>query len=168
MKNKIIALLLLAYFATAATFVTRADDGTNETDKDLVADLALLQGTWELLHGNQGKTPATTRSVKTIKGNTETLRRYSIETGKLKHEHSVEFELSKSGSVRVFTFYAPGGSPENGLSYVYKVDKNNFFDIPGLLHGDRYDNYLPKPKVWQWKRVVENDTADSPAENESE
>jgi hypothetical protein len=121
-----------------------------------------------LLHGNEGKGPPNTRSVKTIDGNTETLRRYSIKTGKLNHEHSVEFKLRKSGNVRVFTFYAIGGSPDNGLSYVYKVDKDNFFDIPGLLHGDQYRNYQSQPKLWHWKRVVEKESDDSPNENESE
>jgi hypothetical protein len=166
MKSKTIAVLVMAFFTTATTSVARADDATNETDKELAADLALLQGTWELLHGNEGKGPPSTRSVKTITGNTETLRRYSIETGMLNHEHSVEFELSQSGDVRVFTFFGLGGSPENGMSYVYKVDKNNFFDIPGLLHGDRYHNYQSQPKVWHWKRVVETDTADTSKENE--
>jgi hypothetical protein len=160
MKKTVFAvtsLMVLAFSLTCAV----GDDDANETDKELAADLASLQGSWELLHGNQGKQPPNTRSVKTIAGNTETLRRYSIETGKLKHEHSVEFKLSKSGSVRVFTFYAPGGSAENGLSYIYRIDKDDFYDIPGMLHGDQYRNYLRKPKVWQWKRIAENDTTKS-------
>ncbi len=170
MKSKIIACLTLACLATTATLVTGDDDdAANENDQELAADLALLQGSWELLHGNPGKAPKIL-SVKTIEGNTETLRRYDIKTGELKHQHSVEFQLSKSGNVRVFTFYPPGGSPKNGLSYVYKLDKNDFFDIPGLLHGDRYRNYQPSPKLWHWKRVVEKEKeADrTPKPNEPE
>ena len=63
------------------------------------------------------------------------MRRFSVATGKKTHEHSVAFRLSKSGDVRVMTFYPVGGSPENGLSYVYRIDEDNFWDIPGLLQG---------------------------------
>lgn len=90
----------------------------------------------------QGKGEPNTRSVKTIEGNTETLRRYSIKTGNLGHEHSGELKLSKTGSVRVLTFYAVGDSPENGLSYIDKVDKDNFYDVPGALSVDRYARLL--------------------------
>ncbi len=159
---KTLAPVLLTLFCCC---VVSADDAA---DKDLAADLVLLQGSWELLHGNEGKGPANTRSVKTIEGNIETLRRYGIKSGKLGHEHSVEFKLSKSGSVRVFTFYGVGGSPKHGESYVYKVDKNNFFDIPGLLHGGEYRNYQSHPKVWHWKRVVDKDSDSSSTENDSE
>ena len=168
MKNTLFAILTMTCLASAVAFVVAADDPANENDKELAADLALLQGSWELLHGNEGKGPPNTRSVKTIEGTTETLRRYSVKSGKLKHEHSVEFKLSKSGNVRVFTFYAVGGSPENGLSYVYKVDKDNFFDIPGLLHGDQYRNYQSKPKVWHWKRVADKDSDAAPTQSKSQ
>jgi len=129
-------------------------------DQDLAADLKLLQGSWELVHGNEGKGRPTTRSVKTIVGNKETLRRYSVSTGKLGHEHSVEFKLTRSGGVRVMTFYRVGGSPEQGLSYVYKVDEDNFWDIPGLLQGGVYRNYQNNPTIWHWKRVKEGAAGD--------
>lgn len=122
---------------------------------------SLLQGSWELHHGNEGKGRPNTRSVKTIEGNKETLRRYSIATGKLTHAHSVEFKLSRSGSVRVMTFFRVGGSPEQGLSYVYKVDEGNFWDIPGLLQGGEYRNYQNEPTIWHWKRVHDSDAAES-------
>ena len=58
--------------------------------------------------------------------------------------------------MRVCTFYGVGGSPDDGHSFVYKVDKENFWDIPGVLQGDEYRNYLKDPTVWHWKRVVED------------
>jgi hypothetical protein len=135
-------------------------------DPDLVADLKLIQGSWELQHGNEGKGRPTTRSVKTIEGNVETLRRYNAKTGKKTHEHSVEIKLSKSGEVRVCTFYAVGGSPENGLSFVYKVDAENYYDIPGLLQGREYRNYQQTPKIWHWKRIIEKEAVEpKPAPN---
>ena len=125
----------------------------DKLDGDAIAgDLKLLQGKWELLHGNEGKGPAKIRSVKEIIGNRETLRRYDAGSDKLLHEHSVDFKLSVSGSVHVFTFYSVGGDPKEGQSFVYKVDANNFYDIPGLLRGTEYRNYQESPAVWHWKR----------------
>lgn len=106
-----------------------------------------------MLHGNEGKGPPNTRSVKTIEGNIETLRRYSIKSGKKLREHRVEFQLSKSGNSRMLTFYPVGGTPEQGQSYFYKVDKNNFYDITGLIHGKDRRNYQTDVNVWHWKRV---------------
>jgi hypothetical protein len=124
-------------------------------DKDLAADMKLMQGTWELFHGNEGRGRPTSRAVKTIEGNKETFRRFSLETGKMTHEHSQELQLTKSGDIRVCTFYRVGGSPDDGMSFVYKVDEENFWDIPGMLQGDEYRNYQQTPTIWHWKRVTE-------------
>ena len=165
MKNALLGAAIIISISSGATEFVRAENKTATTgEKELAADLALLQGSWEMLQGNEGKGEPTIRSVKTIEGKMETLRRYSIKTGKLTHEHSVEFQLSTSGSVHVFTFFAVGGSPDQGLSYVYKVDKDNFYDIPGLLHGDDYRNYQSQTRIWHWKRVPEKD-ANGPATN---
>lgn len=141
-----------------------ANSLAEDADPDTAADLKLLQGSWELLHGNEGKGPPAVRGVKTIEGNTETVRRYNLETGELTHEHSVQFALSKSGSVRVLTFFAVGGSKEAGFSYVYKVDKENLYDIPGMLHGTEFRNYQAKPTLWHWRRVkdLKAESSDDP------
>ncbi len=133
---------------------TSADDG-GASDPDLAKDLEMLQGSWELRHGTDAAGRSTTRSIKTIEGSVETLRRFNARTGDKTHEHSVEFQLSKSGAVRVFTFYPVGGSPENGASFVYKLGKDDFWDIPGLLQGEEYRNYQQDPTVWHWKRIDE-------------
>lgn len=166
MSKALPAVLICTLLVGGATLVRSAEE-TTVGDRDLAADLALLQGSWELLHGNDGKGQPDTRSVKTIDGNKETLRRYSAKTGELLREHTVEFQLSKSGAVRVLTFFAVGGSPRRGLSYVYKVDKDNFYDIPGLLHGDEYRNYGPAPQVWHWKRIPEEERPTTRADAES-
>ena len=116
-------------------------------DDLLVQDHKLVQGKWELLLSNEGKGAPTLRSVKEIEGSRETLRRYDAKSGKLMREHAVEFILSRSGDVRVFTFYSVGGDPKQGQSFVYKVDGENFYDIPGLLHGVTYRNYQESPTV---------------------
>jgi len=126
-------------------------------------DLKLLQGSWELRHGNEGKGAPTLRSLKTIIGNRETLRRYSIPTGEMLSERTTEFELSKSGPVRVFTFHPVGAEPKSGFSYVYKVTNNEFYDVTGLLHGTEYRDYSDAPSIWRWTRVIER-AADGAAE----
>jgi len=149
-------MVLIALLAFVAT-TTRPEESPAKEYKGLAADLALLQGSWELIHGKDGKGTPSTRSVKTIEGNKETLRRYNLQTGQLRVEHTSEFTLTKSGSIRVFTFYKVGDTTKNGLSYVYCVDKENFYDIPGLLHGDEYQNYQTQPGFWHWQRLPDND-----------
>lgn len=147
------ALLALACLILSA-LVSQAQEKKAEADP-LADDLKLLQGKWELTHGKDAAGQPTLHSVKEIKGNEETLRRYDAKTGKMTSEHTVAFALSQSGDVRVFTFYPLGGDPKQGASFVYKVDAESFYDIPGLLHGDTYRNYQPSPTIWHWKRVKE-------------
>ena len=147
-------LSFLAAFVTVCVMAYWIDaQETSESDPDLAQDLEILQGSWELLHARDSTGRPTTRSIKTINGNIETLQRFNAQTGDKTHEHSVEFQLTKSGNVRVFTFFAVGGSPESGISFVYKVDAENFWDVPGLLHGDEYRNYQQSPTVWHWRRI---------------
>ncbi len=150
MKNThLLASMAMWLLAISASAVTAQDD----TDDPTAADLKLLQGEWELFHGNEGIGAPTIRSVKEVVGNRETLRRFDIASGKMIHEHSVDFKLSQSGNVHVFTFYAVGGDPRNGGSFVYKVDEKNFWDIPGLLRGKEFRNYQLTPTIWHWTRV---------------
>jgi hypothetical protein len=152
MTKSILAVAIVALLAGVGSDIAHAEDKEKVADdKDLVGDLKLLQGSWELLHLNKQGTP-TMRSVKTIEGNKETLRRINLQTGDVKEEWTVEFKLSKSGGVRVFTFYPIGESPKTGYSYIYKVDEKNFYDVPGLLNGDEYKNYQNVPRVIVWKR----------------
>lgn len=143
------ATLLLAMAPLVAGFA--AEDG--KPDSGLARDMELLQGGWELRHGNEGKGEPTIRSTKAIIGNRETLRRYSIGSGELLSEKTVEFKLSKSGPVRIFTFYPVGGEAESGRSFVYKVDENEFYDTTGLLHGAEYRDYSAVPTIWRWTRA---------------
>src|SRR5215213_698169 len=88
------AFLVLLAIVTMTTVRSEEKPAATE-DKELVADLALLQGSWELIHGKDGKGTPSTRSVKTIEGNKETLRRYNLQTGQLRVEHTSEFKLTK-------------------------------------------------------------------------
>ena len=153
---------LVAAIALVGLAWQAASEAQDEKPADVLAeDLKLLQGKWELLHGSDGAGGPALYSVKEIAGNRETLRRYDAKTGKKIREHEVEFTLSTSGDVRVFTFYGVGGDPKQGLSFIYKVDAKNFYDIPGLLQGDAYRGYQNVPVVWHWKRI-EDPTAPEP------
>ncbi|QDU38072.1 hypothetical protein Mal4_23920 [Maioricimonas rarisocia] len=143
------ALLMLAP-------TVRADDQpiTPADDTELARDLELLQGKWEMRHGMDATGKPTILSIRTITDNTETVERFDIRTGEVKHRHTVQFQLSKSGNVRVFTFFVVGANPSRGASAVYKVDKENLWDVPGLLQGGDYRNYQSRPTLWHWKRVA--------------
>lgn len=143
-------------------------DSTNESikamarDPELLNDLRQIQGTWELYHGNEHNGAPNTHSVKTIKGNVETLRRYSMQ-GKLVRQHSVEFILEKDGDFKIFTFYPVGGEPEQGYSFLYRVQGDRFFDVPGLFAGKKHRNYLKEPAFWVWHRVKKEDQSKASA-----
>jgi len=149
------SLATVVSLGLAALVVSAEAQEEKPADDPLVQDLKLLQGKWELLHGNEGKEGPTLRSIKEIAGNRETLRRYDVKSGKLIREHSVEFTLIRSGDVRVFTFYSVGGDPKQGQSFLYKVDGESFYDVSGLLQGETYRNYQESPSVWHWKKVKE-------------
>jgi len=167
MRTALCLAVLSVLGLAAGAALSQADEAKAEDDP-LAADLKLLQGKWEMIHGNEGKGAPTIRSVKEIKGNRETLRRYNIKSGKVTSEHSVDFVLSTSGAVRVFTFYPVDGDPKSGASFVYKVDAEHFYDIPGLLQGDAYRNYQPNPTVWHWKKVKEEKEDKEAKESASE
>lgn len=161
-----VLVLTIVVVATPWCF---SEDAAKELDKELAADLVLLQGTWTMDHGGGGKGPPDTRSIKTIEGNKETVKRFDITTGKLKHEHTVNFILSKSGGARVFTFYPDGGTPEDGLSYVYKLQDKLFIEVAGLLDDKAFKNFYPRFGVWRWKRVEDGDkNPPPPKENEDQ
>ncbi len=135
---------------------TTNPDKSTTPDPELINDLKQMQGTWELYHGNEHNGAPNTHSVKTIEGNRETLRRYTMQ-GKLVREHSVEFILEKDGDFKIFTFYPVGGKPEQGYSFLYRVQGDRFFDVPGLFAGKKHRNYLKEPAFWVWHRVKEED-----------
>ncbi|OJW03197.1 MAG: hypothetical protein BGO49_00020 [Planctomycetales bacterium 71-10] len=126
-------------------------------------DMMRLQGAWEMRHGNESKGDPTIRSVKMIIGNRETLRRYSIATGELLGEKTVEFRLSQSGPVRVFSFRPIGGEASAEYSFVYRIVNDEFYDVTGLLHGTEYRDYSQTPAMWRWTRV-RGQAADGAAE----
>ncbi len=169
MKRSASAYLALTALTIVSLAVAAPKPGETKSspDDELAADMESLQGTWELVRDKESTGTATSLSVKTIKGNYETVRRYRIPSGELTNEQTVEFALSRSGSVRVFTFFPIGGNPAHGRSYVYRVDHDDFYDVPGLLAGGGFDNYQVLPRVWHWKRVASDKMSEREASQSS-
>lgn len=157
LRNVWFCCLGLALF-TVAPLAVQADEEprTSENDPELQEDLKKLQGTWELYHGNELKGAPTIRSVKMIKGNIETMRRYNLQ-GKLAREWQVEFILQKDGDLKIFTYYPVGGKPGQGASFLYRIQGDRFFDVPGMFSEKKYRNYLREPAFWVWNRVKDED-----------
>src|SRR5205814_159749 len=107
MNKAPLVIAIFLSFVVATTTVVRSDEKkpSSTNDKDLAADLKLLQGSWEISFGNDGSGKPTVQMVKTIEGNTETLRVVNVKTGEVRRESVADFKLSKSGGVRVFTFH---------------------------------------------------------------
>ena len=163
-RNVWLVCLGLMLLAAGATTV-RADEEkqpaeneprTSENDAELKEDLKKLQGTWELYHGNELKGPPNTRSVKIIEGNMETMQRYNLQ-GNMVREWQVEFILQKDGDLKIFTYYPVGGKPGQGASFLYRIQGDRFYDVPGMFTGEKYRNYLREPAFRIWHRVKEED-----------
>ena len=125
-----------------------SDDKTDAAA--IKGDLERLQGSWQLVIEVNGQT---IRNVKTIEGTEETVRRYDAKTERLLEEHKVEFELTRSGDVKVLTFRSLAEPKGAGLSYVYKVDGKYLFEITGMLTEDRYKNNVSIPRLFRWERL---------------
>ena len=142
---------LLCLCLPSATTADEKDE--SETKKAIAKDLKLYQGTWELLPTAANSLKY--RSVKTIKGNTSTIRRYDIDTGELVREHTSTFELLIDGGVRVNRFRI-GTGRGRGFAYIYKVDDQYFYEATGLLQKDEYRTYTREPKLFRWKRTADS------------
>jgi len=141
----------------------RDEDESKKVDDELQKDLERLQGTWQRVSidadGN-----VQPRQLKVIKGNQETLTNYDS-SGDVSRRHTVEFKLERSGDVKIFTFAAPGrlDDPKAAISYIYKLDEDVFYDVPGLLTSNRRQ-YSNQPAIYEWTRVRRplEDDDDSP------
>lgn len=115
-------------------------------------DAASVQGRWQrLTKDSQGRT---VRFEKEHRGRKTILTAFD-EAGAVAYSHTSEFELSRSGKVRVFTYFnlvvagtKPAGAEER-RSYIYKVEGDRFFEVQGLLIGQEKD----EPVFLVWDRM---------------
>jgi hypothetical protein len=118
-------------------------------------DLAKVQGTWVA----EGRDPRTGkflgRIVKYIKGNKEMVVQEGPD-GQVVNAHRVDFEVSRLGAVRLFTYYNAEitDGPQKGqkmppYTYIYRVDDKAFTEVMGMLVGQERQT----PSARQYKRV---------------
>ena len=161
-KHVAFVCLLLALTASAA-----ADDPTKgltpepslngkaADEANARQDLAKVQGTWAA----EGRDPRTGkflgRIVKYIKGNKEMVVQEGPD-GQLVNAHRVDFQVSRLGAVRLFTYYNGEitDGPQKGqkmppYTYIYRVDDKTFTEVMGMLVGQERQT----PSARQYKRV---------------
>lgn len=151
-NHSIMTALVALSLSAMALPVCYSDETERSVDKELSADLALLQGKWEMKHGSKDKVSPTTHSIKTIEGNKENIQRFDIATGKMIGERTVEFALGKSGSLRTYTFFPVGGARSEGTTHVYKIENETLFEVTGLLQGTGKEKLPSRFTVSRWKR----------------
>ena len=102
------------------------------------ADLARLQGNWEMFLKTED---AQVRVEKQIKDQRETVR--TFQDGKLVHEHSVDFVLEHTGNVRIFRWkngqVTAGPRTGQGMvdgAFVYRLQEGEWTGVHGLLEGE--------------------------------
>lgn len=114
-----------------------------------------VEGTWERFHTDpNGKT---IRAVKEHKDG-RTTHTVTTEQGEILSQHESRYELQSGEQVHIFTFLAAAitGGPNIGqkvagrYSYAYRVERDTFYEVRGILTGD-----TSPPAVIVWKRVRE-------------
>lgn len=131
--------------------------GQEKKPADLKADLAALQGKWELATTTRPGVQKRLRLEKEVKGDQETLSVYDLE-GKLLQAGRSTIKLSEVGPVRVLTF--SGGEIIDGLdkgrkqekprSYVYRLDGDEWTEVVGVL---TTEDPKDEPYLTKWKRM---------------
>ena len=112
-----------------------------------------IVGKWERHAKNEAGQPH--RIVKEHKAGKTTLTVYD-EAGTIVYQHQSKYKLSRSGEIRIFTFFdmeATAG-PDKGKkrsdteSYAYRINGDLFYEFRGVVLSD-----TTPPKIVVWKRV---------------
>jgi uncharacterized protein (TIGR03067 family) len=123
------------------------------------ADLLAVQGKWEREEPS-GSTNPYRRAVKEVKGQEEVVTYYKAD-GSVWRAHRAQFDLSRSGDVRVFTFSnvqiiegdGKGTRLPQGRSYIYVATDREFREVSGFLPGQEAQH----PSVLVWSRAKTDD-----------
>jgi uncharacterized protein (TIGR03067 family) len=120
------------------------------------ADLLAVQGRWEREEpsGNPYR-----RAVKEVKGQEEVVTYYKAD-GSVWRAHRAQFNLSRSGEVKVFTFSnvqiidgdGKGTRIPQGRSYIYVATDKLFKEVSGFLPGQE----AQAPSVLVWNRAKDD------------
>ena len=135
-------------FTLLLTTAVPVEDGGPAQD-----DLRLLQGVWR----TEIKVPGETIRVEVEnRGQRQTLR--SDRGEQLQHEHVVDFELSRTGEVRVFRWkngenvYGPrkGKEMPDG-AFIYRLVEDRWTSVSGLLPGEEKQPVITQ----QFQKIAE-------------
>ncbi len=146
------ACMLCAPLAALVVLAASTQDKKPD-EKALKDDLAKIQGRWSRTGKDQ--TGNSYRGLKEITGNKETVT-FSLD-GDVKHVHTVDFKLDRTGKVRTFTYSNmeitegpnKGVIVEGDRTYIYAVKGNHFVEVDGLLLGAEEE----EPSIVIWDRV---------------
>ena len=126
--------------------------GTDEaTDRELAADLEMIQGKWRYKGWQQGK--LVEHMVAEFEGS-QTETRFLDENGKTIRGRKTRFELSRSGGVKVFKSYQ-AASPDVGGAFVYEIRQHRLTLVSGLLQNEAS---LPEIKLRHFYRMKPGET----------
>jgi hypothetical protein len=153
----LLAPLALAALALAALALAAPARGA-APDNSAKDDLAQVQGVWER-QAPTGVDLGYQRATKDIRGSRETVTFYAAD-GKVLRRHEVDFKVSRTGDVRVFTYSnmevtegdGKGTKTPQAFSYLYRVKGNQFWEAEGLLASDQDDQ--PSLQVWTKKATA--------------
>jgi hypothetical protein len=116
-------------------------------------DLAQVQGRWQrLAKDREGRT---VQFEKEHKGHKTTYTSFD-QAGVVAYSHTSEFELSRTGQVRIFTYFNlvvagtnPGRTGGDRRSYIHKIEGDRFFEVQGMLIGQEKE----QPTLIIWERL---------------
>jgi serine/threonine protein kinase len=132
------------------TGLQTAANPTPENDPELRADLQTLQGRWRHHFWKNGK--LIERMIVEFNDAT-TITQWVDENDKVLRGRSATFELSRSGGVKVMTYFL-GGSRTDGGSFIYCLSGNQFRIVSGML-ANRQSN--PEIELKVYTRIVTPD-----------
>jgi uncharacterized protein (TIGR03067 family) len=137
-----------------------ADGAKDAAQKDpSEADLLAVQGRWEREEPSGSANPYR-RAIKEVKGQEEVVTYYKPD-GTVWRAHRAQFNLSRSGDVKVFTFSnlqiidgdGKGTRIQQGRSYIYVATDRQFKEVSGFLPGQE----AQPPSVLVWTRAKDDE-----------
>jgi hypothetical protein len=137
------------------------DTAAPSEDKQLQEDRAAIEGLWRRTFRDKSGRELTTTKIERAGKSTVTVR--DADGNKL-HEHHSDYELQRSGEVRIFKYsnrtvtHGPdaGQVDPRPRRYIYRITGDRFYEIHGVLTDDER-----APTIFIWERVDTTDEVTS-------
>jgi hypothetical protein len=149
MSRTIIALII----CLAGPAVSADEEAAPSKEKQLQEDSAAIEGVWRRTFRDKSGRELTTTKTEQAGRSTVTVR--DAQGNKL-HEHHSDYELQRSGEVRIFKYanrtvtHGPdaGQVDPQPRRYIYRISGDRFYEIHGVLTDDER-----QPAIFVWDRV---------------